>query len=86
MSPRAWCSQTPEIMIPLMDVTLAIGGRGFGITYNSKANPILSANWIWAIDLRDFGRAGLRTVRIVRIGAYRKYARERILFFGGIFG
>ena len=44
-------------------------GRGFGITYNSKATPILSANWIWAIDLRDFGRAGLRTVRV---GAYRR--------------
>ena len=58
-------------------------GRGFGITYNSKANPILSASWIWAIGLWIFGRAGLR---IVRIGAYRKYARQRILFWGGIFG
>ena len=63
-----------------------MSGRGFGITYNSKATPILSANWIWAIGLWDFGCAGLRTLRIVRIGAYRKYARERILLFGGIFG
>ena len=49
------------------------GGRGFGITYNSKlkANPILCASWVWATDLWDFGRAGLRTVRIVSIGAYR---------------
>ena len=41
-----------------------------------KANPVLSANWTWEMGLLDFGRAGLRTVRIVRIvriglGAYR---------------
>ena len=74
--PRASSSERPKGESVLC-------GRGFGITYNSKANPILSAVWIWAIGLWDFGCAGLRTLRIVRIGAYRKYARERILFFGG---
>ena len=64
----------PEGPFPLApDEVIALprpaSGRGFvGITYNSKANPILFANWIWAIGLWDFGRAGPRTVRI---GAYR---------------
>ena len=45
--------------------------RGFGTTYKSQANPVLSASLILAIDLWDFGCAGLRTVSIVCVGAYR---------------
>ena len=38
-------------------------GRGFGIAYNSQANPAPSASMNWAMDLWDFGCTGLRTVR-----------------------
>ena len=44
------------------------GRRGFGTTYKSQPNLILSASLILAIDLWDFGCAGLGTVRTVRIG------------------
>ena len=59
---------------------------GFGTTYKSQANPILSASLILAIDLWDSGCAGPRALRTVRIGAYRcamGICTERILFLGG---
>ena len=38
-------------------------------TASCKANPVLSAaaSWVWEMDRWDFGRAGPRAVRIVRI-------------------
>ena len=54
--------------------------RGFGTTYKSQANPILSASLIWAIDLWDFSCAGLRTVRIG--GQWEMRAEARSVFRG----